>query len=635
MLQKMNEYIKGWVAGAIVALIGATFVLWGVSSYIGGSKGADAPVAKVNGYKITEQAFQKEYREVKNQYLQRSGLSVLPADAVDQLKQYILQRMIAQRALLQSAKSNRFAVSVQQVQALMMHDSAFQVNGQFSMQRMRAVMYQRGMRSLGEFFSQLQDEVLVSQVSGGIGITNFILPDEWKSAYGLMNQTREVGYFAMPLSSFQPKAKISDQAVETEYKNNLKRYVAPMKASFNYLVLDPHVVAKSIVVSDQEITQYYQDHQSNYSSPKRWKVTVVTVPPAKKVTDDSTAQAVKQAKQFIVAAKQDKNLSALAERMGMTITTPTLSASNSVVPVSVLNTLTVGKLSQPIATPQGIIVVRVDQVDQASTQSLSSVRAKIIAMLTSQKLERVMAQQTKQLSQLTYTDPNSLSSAAKALKLSVQTSDLMTENGLSDGLFADKAVLQVAFGDEVMEQSYNSRPIALKDGSVVVLRRHTMEKSHQLPLKSVASEIKQRLVKNKAEELAGVQAYAIQKALQSGVSVKSLSEQYQLTWKQVADLSRDNNTLPSVFTQAVFSTPVSKKQPSAVNTVLVDDKTYYVFKISDWSNPSVKSASKKEESALKQHLLDASSQMDYAVYVSGVRDQAKVKIFQSALSDVK
>ncbi len=103
----------------------------------------------------------------------------------------------------------------------------------------------------------------------------------------------------------------------------------------------------------------------------------------------------------------------------------------------------------------------------------------------------------------------------------------------------------------------------------------------------------------------------------------------------MADLSRDNNTLPSAFTQAVFSTPVSKKQPSAANTVLVDDKAYYVFKISDWSSPSVKGASKKEESALKQHLLDTSSQMEYAVYVSGVRDQAKVKVFQSALSDVK
>ena len=362
---------------------------------------------------------------------------------------------------------------------------------------------------------------------------------------------------------------------------------------------------------------------------------MVTVPQAKPVTEDSTARAIKQAQQFVVAAKEDKHLSTVAERMSLALTTSTLSASNPVVPVSVLNGLAVGELSQPITTSQGIVVVRVDQVDQASTQSLSSVRSKITAMLTSQRLERVMAEQTEQLSQLTYTDPNSLSSAAKALKLSVQASDLMTEKGLSEGLFADKAVLQVAFGDEVMEQSYNSRPIPLKDGSVIVLRRHTLEESHQLPLSAVATQIKQQLVRKKAEELAGVQAYAIQKALQSGSTVQSLSQKYQLTWKQVAELSRDNHKLPSELTQAIFSTPVSKKQQSAVNTVLVGNKTYYVFDISDWSSPSIKGISKKEMSALNQQLSNTSSQLEYAVYMSGLQDQAKIKIYQSALAEVK
>ena len=72
-----------------------------------------------------------------------------------------------------------------------------------------------------------------------------------------------------------------------------------------------------------------------------------------------------------------------------------------------------------------------------------------------------------------------------------------------------------------------------------------------------------------------------------------------------------------------------------MNTVLVDNETYYVFKISDWNSPSIKDVDKKEESVLKQSLSDASSQMEYAAYVSSVHNQAKVKIFQSALSDVK
>ena len=89
MLQKMNEYIKGWVAGVIVALIGATFVFWGLSSYVSGSSGANAAVAKVNGVKISAQTFSREYRRMKTAYQQQAGVATLSPQEEQQLKQYL------------------------------------------------------------------------------------------------------------------------------------------------------------------------------------------------------------------------------------------------------------------------------------------------------------------------------------------------------------------------------------------------------------------------------------------------------------------------------------------------------------------------------------------------------------------
>ncbi|MBV53709.1 MAG: hypothetical protein CL816_06595 [Coxiellaceae bacterium] len=632
MLQKMNEYIKGWVAGVIVALVGATFVMWGLSSYIGHSKGDDAVVAKVNGFKITEKMVKGQYSDLKKGYMQQVGLSTFPGELSDELKQYVIQDMITHHLLLQQAKDDGFAISSQQVQALLMQDPAYQVDGKFSMQRLRMAMYQKGASDLGQFMAQFQQKLLISQVSAGMKLSSFLLPKAFDHAYGLTHQVRQVGYFALPLSEFRSQVKVSQKEVKAYYKAHQQQYIAPMQVSFEYLVLDPKAISQSIHIPDQEVVQYYEDHKSNYSTPKRWKVTLVKVP----VEDAKESEKVSADKlqQFLVGAKQSPKVDQIAEEIGLKLTSSWLLASNPYISANKLEAMQLGVFSSPVQTAKGLVVFRVDKVSAAIVQPLKEVHDKIHGLLTSQQLEQLMSRDTEKLSQLSYTDPNSLTSSSKALSLQIQTTEMMTKAGLQSGLFSDKNILQAAFGDEVIKQGYNSRPVALKSGAVVVLRRHQVEESHPLGLEAVSDQIKEQLVRKKIEEVAGIKAYDLQSAMKAGQTGQALGIKNHLVWKQVPALSRDAKSLPSALVSAVFATPLKGHQP-VFNSVLVDNKTYYVFAINHWTNPLPGSADQSFVKSLKQDLMQNQVQATYAAYVQSLRDRSSIKLYPSALSDLK
>ena len=117
--------------------------------------------------------------------------------------------------------------------------------------------------------TQVQEKVLINQVSAGMQLSSFLLPGEFNSAYGLMHQTRQVGYFALPISDFKSQVKVTQKDIEDNYRAHQKDFVAPMQVSFDYLILDPKVMSKSIKISDQEVHQYYSAHRANYSTPQR------------------------------------------------------------------------------------------------------------------------------------------------------------------------------------------------------------------------------------------------------------------------------------------------------------------------------------------------------------------------------
>jgi len=633
MLQKMHEYIKGWVAGVIVALIGATFVFWGVASYVTGSHGDKAAVAKVGSESILVGDFSSQYKNMKRSYLQQSDVSKLSSGVNDELKQYLLNQLISQSVSLQAAKSAGFSVSMDQVKSFIEHNAAFQVGGRFSPQLLQAAMYRSGVASPQAFVTRLQDEFIINQIKVGLMKSNFVLPYELRSAYELINETRNVGYFTLDASDFMSKVALKDSEIKAYYDSHKSSYSTPEEVSFQYVQLDPANYGKSIVISDDDVSSYYNSHISNYSTPETWDVSIASI----SLPDANDSSAKESASSKLESLKSKIKPSAsfndMAKQDGITVADQTLTSSNKMIDGSVLSSLKKGDISNVIVSNNQVMLVQVNSITPAVKQTESSVKDTITKLLQQQQVETLMAKDTKSLGDLVYTNPDSLDVAAKDLNLTIHTTDLMTSAGDKSGLFADKLLLKAAFSDVVLKQSYNSDPVNLGDGSVVVVRTDKVVPSKVSPLTDVSAQISDTLTTQKASQLAGVAAFKVQQDLESGSGASSVASKFNLKWNEAGSIDRQSKDLPKDVVTAVFTSHL-QHDGHAYNNVLVDNKKYYVFKVDGWIKGDFSTATEKDISSLREQLLQAYVEEEYASYLAAMKSESKIKINSKILDGI-
>jgi len=629
MLQKIRDRIQGWFAGVIIAIIAGAFMLFGIESYIGGGANDSSTIATIDGEKITERQLNQAYQSLKrNQQLAQGG-ATLSAPARQQLKQIALQNIISNTALSNAATDAGFHVGLAQVEQLLLRVPEFQVKGQFSSQRFQQLMY-ANQTTEAQFLNQTRTRLLINQVALGIQNSDFVLPEELKSAYQLMYQKRSFGYFIVPITMFQSGITISKQEISNYYKQYAYQYKTPEKVKISYVLLSPKSLEKNIHIKPAQIRSYYQSNKAQYSEPKRWKIARITIALPTGASQKVTAAATKSMQKIQAQLTKGIRFSTLMKQTTnqQTATTQWINENQVSATLSnVLSTLHPKQISKPFHTPNGINIVQLLGENPASTKSFEAVKTKIKHALIQQHVAQLLLSKTEQLSNLSYTNPGTLHIAAKTLGLSVQTTPWTTREGAKSGVLSNPAVLAIAFSNEVLKDGNNSNPITLKNDTIIVLRINKHLPQSTRSLSSVSQQIKQQLIRKKREAKAGLKAYEISSALGKGSAPQALATQYGLKWVSKQQIPRQDKTVPAPILEAVFSTiPAEGKKSSGINSLLLANGNYIVIKVFKYKNGDSSKAPKNLKKALTKELAKLRGQITYKFYARAVIDHAKIDI---------
>lgn len=282
--------------------------------------------------------------------------------------------------------------------------------------------------------------------------------------------------------------------------------------------------------------------------------------------------------------------------------------------------------SQVKITPEEVQQFYQDNAAQFAGKTLAEVKDAIQQRLEQQQLNQALSAKSDQLEDLTYTNPSSLDDAAKAMGLPVQTSAWMPKQGIkNDPLFSDPKVLAALFSDEVLTQNNNSQMIELKDGSFLVMRVAEHQASQDQPLAAVHDQIKQKLQKEQGDKQAGLQAYTIQHALETGESPEALAKRYHLAWT-TKTVDWQDKTLPGQLLSTVLNlTPNADPAKKAVTSVLLPDGNYAIIQLESFTNADYSKASATDLDKLRNGLTDRSGELDYQLFAKSALEKAKVK----------
>lgn len=603
MLQSMRERMQGIIAIAIVGIICVTFALWGVQNYLQGRGGGDV-VAKINGVKITTQQLQTAYDRAKRILMAQMGKD-FSFDQKTQatLKAQVTQQLIMDQVLFQEAKDLGFRVGSEQIDAVLSQLPIFQVNGKFSATRFQEVLSSM-LYSETEFVADLQKKMIVNQLQAGIVGSAFALPSEVNKFVQLIKQTRDIGYTIIPVAHFINQIKISDQDIQKYYQDHKDQFKTKEQVSIAYLELSAAKLKTRVQVTAAAMQQFYDDNIDLYSHPERWQVVRAFVA----IPENADTSALKKAEAQVMAlAKQGK------------FDKPSWIVSGQVSEsfVAALQKLKPGQISDPISTPQGLFVVKLLQTKKATVAPFANVAPQVKKALIQQKTEQLFADQNNKLSDITYTNSNTLNVAAKELNLPIQTTGLFGQQGGKTGLSANSKIIKAAFSDTVLNQNYNSDPIEISPGQVVVLRINQHKPSSVKPLSAVKQTVKQQLITEQARQKAEALGAQLLAAIKQGKSAPSLAAKQGLVWRTAPRIERRHENIDPQIVKAAFSA-----QLRGINLTNGD---YAIVQVTKVYPGNIKQLSKTELSHLKQAISQNFGRTDYELYSNELMKDANIK----------
>ena len=556
MLQAFRTH-KRWMMLIAMIFIIPSFVVTGIYSYNRMSD-SENDIATVGDTSITVMEFDNAKRQYLDNFHRQMGQS-FKADMLDtpEARAQILASMISDRALALELASEYISVSEADAINLIKQAPAFQQNGQFSTE-----LYERFLASMGksdqqfvyELRGDLSRQLLLSSVSQTTIASNAMA----QRIHDLLTEQRTVRTFEIAADSFKKSVKVTDEEVADYYKQHQSLFNVPETVDIEYVVLSP-AVYKDIPVSEDDVRGFYEQNLQRFSIPEERRASHILIAidadkdeaAAKKEADELYAKLQADPKQFAsLARKHSADPGSAREggdlgffRQGMMV--PEFDRA--------VFAGKKGDLVAPVKTDFGYHIIRIDDIKAAKARPLAEVRGEIETLYRQEAAVRMFAEDAETFSNMVYEQSESLAPVVEQFKLTVQKATGITRN--HEDAIINPNVVEALFSFDVLQDKRNTNAIEIAANTLLAARVTNHRPQTVEPLDKVKGNIKTALTNTKAAQAAKVEGEALLAKLQKG-------EKIDRSFGKASTLSREN---PGEYTYEVVTAalrPQADKLPS-------------------------------------------------------------------------
>ncbi|MDU9402838.1 SurA N-terminal domain-containing protein [Pseudomonas sp. zfem004] len=616
MLQNIRDNSQGWIAKTIIGLIVVLMALTGFEAiFQAATHSQDA--AKVNGQTISQNELSQAVDMQRRQLMQQLGKDFDPALLDEKmLREAALKGLIDRKLLLQGAEDAKFAFSEAALDQLILQTPEFQVDGKFSAERFDSVIRQMGYGRM-QFREMLAQEMLIGQLRTGLAGSSFVTDKQVEAFARLEKQTRD--FAALTFKADPAAVKVSDDEVKAHYDQHAKEFMTPDQVVIDYIELKKSAFFDQVKVNDDELKALYDKEIANLGEQRHAAHILIEVndkanDAQAKARIEEIQQRLNKGEDFAKLAKefsQDPGSASTGGDLGFAgpgVYDPAFEQA--------LYKLNKDQVSDPVRTEFGYHLIKLLGVEAPDVPSFASLKDKLTRELKTQQVEQRFVEATKQLEDAAF-EASDLAQPAQDLGLKVHTSAPFGREG-GEGITANRAVIQAAFSEEVLEEGANSNGVELDPETVVVLRVKEHRKPEQMPLEAVAKNISEHLAKEKATaELKG-KADKLIAGLRDG-SIKAASQ----SWKVQEAATRGQDGIDPAELQAVFrlGKPASKDQP-VYGSVVLGDGSLVVLQLKGVNEGAA--ATDEEKAQIRRYLASRAGSQDFAAYRKWLESSADI-----------
>ena len=607
----------------MLILILPSFVVFGIQGYQSFTDGSNAPVAKVDGHRITQAEWDASHREqVDRMRAQVPNLDPKvfdsPAARAETLDLLVRDRVNAAAVVdlminVPDTRLQRLFVTEPQFAGLRNPDGS--VN--------KTLLAAQGMSS-EVFAERLRRDLAGQQVTSAIS-TSAMVPEAVKTqALDALLQQRRIRLVRQAIGDYLPKVQPTDADLEAYYKAHESDFRAAEQAQIEYVVLDLATIKRGITVPEEELRKFYEQNAARFTGAEERRARHVLVKADKDASADDKAKAKAKAEGLL--AELRRNPATFADVARKDSDDPGSAAQGGDLDFfgrgamvkafeDAAFALKPGEISPVVQSDFGFHIIKLEAVRGGEKKPFEAVRAQIEDEARQQQAGKRWAEAAEQFSNMAYEQSDSLQPLVDKFKLEKRAATVQRAPAPgAAGALASAKLLDAVFGNEAVKNKRNTEAVEVGANQLAAARVVQHQPARTQPLAEVREGVKQRVQQQQAEALAKKDGEALVAKLKADPNAASTLPAPALVSRAKAE------NLPRPVLDAVLAADASKLP--AVVGVAVPGRGYAVAVIEAvLPRESVPEADK----ALGQQLTQAWARAETEAYYQALKLRFRVE----------
>lgn len=566
MFSLFRRGFGSWLVLGILALVLVAFVITGVNAPTGpGGLGRGAALVEVGDETIRESELTDQVnRQFERIRQEQPGLE-LPAFLAGGAFEEILRQLVSTRAMAVFGREQGLAVSKRMVDGQIASIPAFQnLAGQFDQAAFAQALGREGITEdelREDIAGTLIRQQLLLPVSGSAYV-----PQGMAQLYAnLLLEQRSGSIGLVPTESLAAGINPTAQEVAAHYGRNQARFTVPERRVLRYAFVN--AAQPAAPPSQAEIQAAYQANQARYGARETRTLSQVVLPDqaaarafAQRLAGGASFAEAAQGAGYAAAdlAVGEQNREAFARLSSPAVAAAAWAAAE-------------GATTQPVQSPLGWHIVRIDSINRTAAVPLATARADLIEEINARKTQEANAAAVARVEEA-LSDGATLAEVARANGLEVVETPPLLANGQAPGNPAwqtqpDVQPLLRAANDMTTDDD----PVVetISPGRYAILAVGRVVPAAAPPLAEIAAQVRADLIRERALARARTIADGIVAKIGRGVSPRDAFAQagvqlppLQPVSARRIDIARPGQPVPPPLT-VMFSLPQGRARALA------------------------------------------------------------------------
>jgi peptidyl-prolyl cis-trans isomerase D len=636
MLDFLRKKKRSWIITILLGLIIVVFV-----AFYGGSQqptGVASDVAEVNGESISQREFLMHYQRAVERYREMFKGSLTPELLKNlNIKHSLLEEMIEARLVLQEARRLGLTATDEELMNAITQISEFHVNGRFNKERYIQLLRANRLTP-AQFEEDQRKQLTIQRLLGVLADAAQVTEAEVRERYRFEQEKINLQFVRFSANDYLSEIKVTDEEIQKFYDRNKESLKEPLKVQVEYIPYPFDQFSTPVQLTDKEVEDYYDANRiTKFTTPKQAKVRYIMVrfDPGADAKQKETALA--RANRIVAEARGGKNFAELARKESGD---PSAEKGGEIgwlnqgqLPEALdqqIFALAKGEISEPIETPLGFHIVKVEDIKEARTQSLAEARPVITRELLLEKGKHNAAKSADRDREKAASG-NDLSKLAQESGLSLKTTRLFSEGEVLPEIGPTQAFYKSALSLKAKEVS----SVIEGTNAYYILEVKERQEAFVPPLDAVLGKIEKGLKESKAYEIAVQNANDLLDQLKKEPNLAKLARDKKLKLEETGLFARNTQQLPKVgeLQNLTIGSLALSARKTVADKIFTQADAAFVFAFKESQAADMGQFEKDKGQLMQQNLAEARQRI-LLKFKDELKAKAKIEVNSGPLEEI-